>query len=164
MLSHVTPEGVVRMVDISRKPDTLRTAKARGRVVLGPQAFAALQAQALHKGDVLAVARVAGIMGAKHTATLIPLCHQVALSSISVEFALDGVGHSVVVCATATTTGPTGVEMEALTAVSVASLTIYDMCKAVSRSIRIEDVHLISKTGGSGHVHGRDQPEPTSLT
>ncbi len=148
-LSHVTLDGKVQMVDVSSKPDTCRVAEAQGRVMLGPEAFAALRDHTLAKGDVLAVSRIAGIMGAKRTASVIPLCHQVALSSVTVDFDLCQRNSSVTVRAAAASIGPTGVEMEALTAVTVASLTIYDMCKAVSKSIRIEDVHLVAKTGGS---------------
>ncbi len=144
------------MVDVSRKAPTLRTAQAAGRVVLGESAFRALCDQSLSKGDVLATARLAGIMGAKQTSALIPLCHQIPLASVTVDFEWDEPARAIVVLAKAVSVGSTGVEMEVLTAVTVAALTIYDMCKAVSKAIRIDDVHLVSKTGGtSGAYHRR---------
>jgi len=154
-LSHVTAEGDVRMVDVSHKRATVREAHATGRVVLGSEAFKALREQGLKKGDALVSSRIAGIMAAKQTAALIPLCHPIALSSVSVDFVLDEPQHSLTIHARAATVGPTGVEMEALTAVTVAALTIYDMCKAVSKAIRIEDVHLVSKKGGQGGAYHR---------
>ena len=144
------------MVDVSGKPATQRMAEAVGRVLLGRKAFLALREQDLPKGDAFAVAKVAGIMGAKRTATLVPLCHPVPLSSVTMDFALDETDHAVVICATTTSVGPTGVEMEALTAVTVAALVIYDMCKSVSRSIRIDGVHLVCKIGGKSGAYHRD--------
>ena len=150
------------MVDVSHKSVTHRLAEAAGRVVLGKRAYQALQDQGLRKGDALAVARVAGIQAAKHTSTLIPLCHSIPLSSVSVDFAMDDSECAVRVNAKAVSTGPTGVEMEALTAVTVAALALYDMCKAVSKSIRIEDVHLVSKKGGkSGDYSHQSVPYTT---
>ena len=136
------------MVDVSAKARTERTAVAAGRVLLGEQAFRALAGGTIAKGDVLSVAQVAGISAAKQTGLLIPLCHNVFISALDVEFALDDSSFAVDVRATAAAVGPTGVEMEALVAVSVAALTIYDMCKSVSKSIRVSDVRLLSKTGG----------------
>ena len=152
-LTHVDQSGSAQMVDVGSKPDTQREAVARGRVVMEPETLALVRVNAFDKGDVLAVARIAGIMGAKNTSQLIPLCHPLPLTKIGVEFALDTADSAVDITATARTIGKTGVEMEALTAVSVAALTIYDMCKAVDRAMRIEAVRLVRKTGGqSGDV------------
>lgn len=145
-LTHLDDAGAARMVDVSAKTDTAREACAEGRIEMAPTALAAIRAGTTKKGDVLAVARVAGIMAAKRTSDLIPLCHPLALSSVTVDFTLDETGITATV--TARTTGPTGVEMEALTAVSVALLTLYDMAKAIDRAMRIEGVRLLSKTGG----------------
>ncbi len=136
------------MVDVSAKPDTERVAVAAGSVLMLPQTLALIRQNAFDKGDVLAVARIAGIMGAKQTAALIPLCHPLPLSRIGVEFELDADASAVHIRAEAKTTGKTGVEMEALTAVSIAALTIYDMCKAVDRAMRIDAVRLTRKSGG----------------
>ena len=141
------------MVDVGSKPDTRREAVARGRVVMRRETLELIRANAFEKGDVLGVARIAGIMGAKNTSSLIPLCHPLPLNKVAVEFDLDKDDSAVEITATARTTGKTGVEMEALTAVSIAALTIYDMCKAVDRGMRIEAVRLARKTGGqSGDV------------
>lgn len=147
-LTHVNPRGGVHMVDVSDKSDSLRTAVASGRVLLGEEAFQLVSENKIRKGDVLTIAQIAGILGAKQTSKLIPLCHDVAIKGVDVEFALDEDEHTIEVRGFAKTIGPTGVEMEALTAVSVAALTIYDMCKSVSKEIRITDVHLLAKTGG----------------
>lgn len=136
------------MVDVSAKPDTVRTAVAVGRVVLGEQAYAQVRDNTVHKGDVLSIAQIAGIMGAKETSRLIPLCHQVTLQGVDVEFELDEPEAALRVRAYAKSKGPTGVEMEALTAVSVACLTVYDMCKSISKELIIDDIHLIAKSGG----------------
>ncbi len=152
-LTHVDRSGKAQMVDVGSKPDTLREAVARGRVVMRRETLELIRANAFDKGDVLGVARIAGIMGAKNTSNLIPLCHPLPLSKVGVEFDLDSDSSAVEITGTARTTGKTGVEMEALTAVSVAALTIYDMCKAVDRGMRIEAVRLARKTGGqSGDV------------
>ena len=142
------------MVDVGDKPDTRREKQSReGSVVMRPETLALIRDNAFDKGDVLGVARIAGIMGAKNTSQLIPLCHPLPLNKVAVEFDLDAGASSVNITATARTTGKTGVEMEALTAVSVAALTIYDMCKAVDRAMRIEAVRLARKTGGkSGDI------------
>jgi cyclic pyranopterin phosphate synthase len=141
------------MVDVGDKPDTRREAVARGRVLMQPKTLALIRDNAFDKGDVLGVARIAGIMGAKNTSQLIPLCHPLPLNKVAVEFDLDDAASAVEITATARTTGKTGVEMEALTAVSVAALTIYDMCKAVDRAMRIEAIRLARKTGGkSGDI------------
>nr|WP_237889849.1 cyclic pyranopterin monophosphate synthase MoaC [Dissulfurimicrobium hydrothermale] len=136
------------MVDVSHKTATQREAVASGRVMLGEKAFNALTENGVPKGDVLAVARVAGIMAAKKVDALIPLCHPLPLSSIEIDFTLDPIESSVVIQAKVKTNGVTGVEMEALTSVSVAALTIYDMCKALEKGIVIREIRLESKSGG----------------
>lgn len=142
------------MVDISDKADTVRTAVARGRVILGEEAFRQLADQKIAKGDVLGIAQVAGIMGAKRTSVLIPLCHSIPVTGIEVIFRLEETDHAVEIEASARSVGPTGVEMEALTAISTAALTIYDMCKSVSKAIRITDIELLAKSGGkTGDYH-----------
>lgn len=146
-LTHFDAEGRAVMVDVSGKPDTARLAVARGRVVMGPATLATIRAGGIGKGDVLGVARLAGIMAAKRTADLIPLCHPLALSSVKVDLTPSG-EDTVEIEARVKTTGPTGVEMEALTAVSVAALTVYDMCKAIDRGMRVEGIHLALKEGG----------------
>jgi molybdenum cofactor biosynthesis protein MoaC len=144
------------MVDVSAKSHTVRTAVATGRVLLGHEAFSMVQEQRSPKGDVLSTAQLAGIMGAKQTSKLIPLCHDVVVGGIDVELILDEATQSVEIRAFAKTVGPTGVEMEALTAVSVAALTLYDMCKSVSKGMRINDIHLIAKTGGQSGNYRKD--------
>ncbi len=151
-LTHIDERGEARMVDVGEKPKTVRKAIARGRVRLGPESYDQLAAGEVEKGDVLAAARIAGIMAAKRTPDLIPLCHHVALSSVKVDLTLSEADRSVRIIAEAHASDRTGVEMEALTAVSVAALTIYDMLKAVDRSMVIEGVELLEKSGGrSGH-------------
>ena len=152
-LTHVDESGAARMVDVGDKPDTRREAAARGRVKMRPETLALIRDNAFEKGDVLGVARIAGIMGGKETSRIIPLCHPLPLNKIGVEFELNESESAVEITAVARTTGKTGVEMEALTATVAAALTIYDMCKAVDRGMRIEAVRLIRKTGGqSGDV------------
>ena len=147
-LSHYDESGRVRMVDVSGKDVTERRAVASGKVFLNDTVLEALKGRAsLPKGDPLEIARIAGIMAAKRTSDLIPLCHQIALSKADV--AAEIVDDGVLITAEAVTSARTGVEMEALTAVSVAALTIYDMCKAIQKDIRIGEIHLISKTGGT---------------
>lgn len=148
-LSHLDDRGRPRMVDVGAKPESERTAVAEGAVRMSPEAFELVAAQAVAKGDVLAVAEVAGTMGAKRTGELIPLCHPVGLDLVQVEARLEPELPGVRVTATAKATGRTGVEMEALTAVAVACLTVYDMVKAVDRGMVIEEVRLLSKTGGT---------------
>jgi cyclic pyranopterin phosphate synthase len=145
-LTHLDENGAARMVDVSAKAQTLREATAKGRVVMLPASLALIAEGKAAKGDVLAVARVAGIMAAKRTAELIPLCHTLPLSSVVIELTLAE--DAVEIAATVRTTGQTGVEMEALTAVSVAALTIYDMVKAVDRGMRIEAIRVVRKSGG----------------
>ncbi len=152
-LSHVDAEGRVRMVDVGAKPDTERVAVARGEVHMQPETLRLIVEDGLPKGDVLATAQIAGVMAAKQTAHLIPLCHPLLLTKIDVEFTADEAASRIVITATVRARGKTGVEMEALTAVSVAALTIYDMAKAVEKTMRITDIRLVSKTGGkSGDV------------
>lgn len=136
------------MVDVSDKAVTARTATARARVVMAAATLAMIQQGSAKKGDVLGVARLAGIMGAKRTADLIPLCHPLPISSVKVDLEVDPAANAVEIAATVRTTGQTGVEMEALTAASVAALTVYDMCKAVDRSMRIESLRVTHKDGG----------------
>jgi cyclic pyranopterin phosphate synthase len=151
-LTHFDAEGQAHMVDVSAKAATHRVAVAEGRIRMQPATLALIRSGSARKGDVLGVARIAGIQGAKRTSELIPLCHPIALTRVAIDFVLDEADSAVVCRATAECTGPTGVEMEALTAVSAALLTVYDMCKAADRSMTITDVHLREKSGGrSGH-------------
>ena len=147
-LTHIDTKGEARMVDVTAKPATERTAVAEGRVVMSKATLALIISGDAKKGDVLGTARVAGIMAAKRTSDLIPLCHPLTLSNVTLDISPDNTLPGCIVRATVKVTGPTGVEMEALTAVSVACLTIYAMIKAVERGIRIEDVHLVEKKGG----------------
>src|SRR5215210_3163672 len=148
-LTHLDERGRAQMVDVGEKPTSERTAVAEGAVRMSREAFEQVAAQSVAKGDVLAVAEVAGTMGAKRTGDLIPLCHPLALDVIQVEARLEPELPGVRVTALARVTGKTGVEMEALTAVAVACLTVYDMVKAIDRGMVIEDVRLMSKTGGT---------------
>ena len=142
------------MVDVSPKAETARTATARGRIVMAPETLALIREGRAGKGDVLGVARLAGIMAAKRTSDLIPLCHPLMISKVSVDLEPDG-DDAIVIEATVSLTGKTGVEMEALTAVSIAALTVYDMVKAADRGMRIEDIRLVHKAGGkSGEFVG----------
>ena len=151
-LSHFDDQGHAHMVDVSGKPVTARSATAEGRIRMAPATLALITEGRAKKGDVLGVARLAGIMAAKRTADLIPLCHPLALTRITLDLTPDPSLPGVHISATVKTSGQTGVEMEALTAVSVACLTIYDMIKAVERGVRIEGIHLVEKKGGkSGH-------------
>ncbi len=151
-LTHFDDQGRAIMVDVGAKAETRRVAVAAGVIRMQAQTLERIRAGDTKKGDVLGVARLAGIMGSKRTADLIPLCHPLALTRVGVEFDIDLPGHGIVCTATAETVGRTGVEMEALTAVSVALLTIYDMCKAVDRGMVIENIRLLEKLGGkSGH-------------
>ncbi|GAB4529915.1 MAG: cyclic pyranopterin monophosphate synthase MoaC [Anaerolineales bacterium] len=152
-LTHLDSAGRARMVDVGHKAVTERTAIARGEVHMLPQTLALIRAGALKKGDVLTIAEIAGVMGAKRTAELIPLCHPLALNQVLVELTLDDTLPGILITATARTSGKTGVEMEALTAVSVAALTIYDMAKAAEKTMRIQNIRLVEKHGGqSGDV------------
>jgi cyclic pyranopterin phosphate synthase len=147
-LTHVDESGRVRMVDVGLKPETERLAVAAGHVVMQPETLRLIAQGELAKGDVLNTARLAGIMAAKRTAELIPLCHPLPLTHADVELTLDEASSRVIIKATVRHRGRTGVEMEALTAVSVAALTVYDMAKAVERTMRIENVRLVEKRGG----------------
>ena len=152
-LTHFDAQGQAHMVDVGGKPATHRAARATGRIEMQPATLALIEAGNAKKGDVLGIARVAGIMAAKKTSDLIPLCHPLALSSVALEFKAAAQPASAITCtASVETTGPTGVEMEALTAVQIALLTIYDMCKAADRGMTITGVRLLEKRGGkSGH-------------
>ena len=151
--THFDAEGKVRMVDVTAKPATERLAVAKGVVIMKPTTLEMIKKGETAKGDVLAVAQMAGIMAAKQTSHLIPLCHPLPITSVSLEFKLDEERSAVDIMATVKTTAQTGVEMEALTAVAVAALTIYDMCKAVDRGMRIENIRLARKSGGkSGEI------------
>ncbi len=147
-LTHFDGAGNAVMVDVSDKAETERVAIAQGTVLMAPETMALIQARGLKKGDVLAVAQLAGIMGAKRAPDLIPLCHPLALTSVKVELALDPDNNAVLIEALCKLKGRTGVEMEALTAVSVAALTVYDMVKAVDKGLRITNIRLIHKSGG----------------
>lgn len=149
--THFNEAGRAKMVDVGEKPVTGRTAIAAGRVLVNQSTFELIKTGGMKKGDVLGVAQVAGIMGAKHTPDIIPMCHPVIIDGIDLKLWLDGERLSVEIEAAVSCGGRTGVEMEALTAVSTAALTVYDMCKAVQRDMVISDIRLISKTGG---VHG----------
>ena len=157
-LSHVDDQGQARMVDISHKPTTARTAVAAGRVIVGAEALKLIRENEIRKGDVLTVSNVAGVLGAKQTSRLLPLCHDVVLQNVEIEFELDEEAGAVDVRAITKTVGPTGVEMEALTAVTVAALTVYDMCKSVTKEIEITGVRLLAKSGGRGGDYRRPGP------
>ncbi|MDY7040931.1 MAG: cyclic pyranopterin monophosphate synthase MoaC [Chloroflexota bacterium] len=157
-LTHLDEDGRARMVDVGGKPDTERVAVARGEVTMRPETLRLIAEKGVPKGDVLAVAQVAGIMAAKHTPDLIPLCHPLLLTQVDVEFCIDEQASRVEITATVRSRGKTGVEMEALTAVSVAALTIYDMAKAVERTMRIGNIRLLRKSGGkSGEIILEDE-------
>lgn len=147
--THFDGAGNARMIDVSDKPVTARSATAKARVVLQPSTLAMIQAGTAGKGDVLGVARLAGVMAAKRTADLIPLCHPLPLTAVSVDFALDTDRPAVEITTQCRIDGRTGVEMEALTAAAIAALTIYDMCKSADRAIRIESIRLVQKAGGA---------------
>ena len=147
-LTHFDSQGLAHMVDVAGKAATHRIAIARGRIVMLPETLAIIEGGSAKKGDVLGIARIAGIQAAKKTSDLIPLCHPLALTRVAIDFTLDHDLSAVHVSATVETVGPTGVEMEALTAASVALLTIYDMCKAVDRGMTLAEVKLAEKHGG----------------
>lgn len=152
--THFDDRGGAKMVDVGHKEPTRRTAVAEGRVLMNKETLSAVISGGMKKGDVLSVARIAGIMAAKKTSDLIPLCHPIAVDGITVELTPDEEASCVRIRATVTCHGVTGVEMEALTAVSAAALTVYDMCKAVGKDMTISDIRLVSKTGGkSGDYH-----------
>ena len=149
--THFNEQGRAKMVDVGEKPVSVRTAVAAARVLVNDNTFALIKSGGMKKGDVLTVAQVAGVMGAKRTPDLIPMCHPILIDGINLELHLDEQRHSVEIWATVSCAGHTGVEMEALTAVSTAALTVYDMCKAVQKDMVITDIRLVSKTGG---IHG----------
>lgn len=153
VLSHFDEAGRARMVDVSAKPTTQRIAKARGTVTMAPETFRRLVDKDLEKGDVLGVARLAGIMGAKRTPELIPLSHPLPLSAVAVEYTLREEAAAVEIEVTVKTTASTGVEMEAMTGVAICALTIYDMCKSVDRSITLSDLRLVHKAGGASGTY-----------
>lgn len=155
-LTHFDDQGNAHMVDVGGKDVTERSATAKGRVLVSPATMALIQAGGMKKGDVLAVAQLAGIMGAKRTPDLIPLCHPLALTSVKVTLSLDPERNAVEIEATCKLSGKTGVEMEALTAVSVAALTVYDMCKAVDKGMQITDIRLTHKDGGKSGLYTAD--------
>jgi len=155
-LTHLDADGAARMVDVSAKAETAREATATGRIAMSTEAAAAIRAGAVKKGDVLAVARVAGIMAAKRTSDLIPLCHPLPISGVTLDLTLEA--DAVIATATVRTTHTTGVEMEALTAVTVALLTVYDMAKARDRTMTIGEVRLLAKSGGRSGDYRADQP------
>lgn len=157
-LTHFDAQGEAHMVDVGEKAETRRVAQARGAIVMRPETFELVRSGGAKKGDVLGVARIAAIQAAKRTADLIPLCHPIAITRVAAEFDLDPDRSAVVLTVTVETFGRTGVEMEALTAVSVGLLAIYDMCKAADRGMRIEDVRLLEKSGGrSGRFIAADR-------
>ena len=149
--THFNEQGRAKMVDVGEKPETVRTAVAKGSVLVNEHTFSLIRSGGMKKGDVLTVAQIAGVMGAKRTPDLIPMCHPILLDGIDLDLSLDEERLAVDIVATVRCGGRTGVEMEALTAVSVAALTVYDMCKAVQKDMTITEVCLLEKTGG---VHG----------
>jgi len=163
-LSRADSTAGVRMMDVSTSSDSVRTAVAAGRVILGEEAYERVRDNDIEKGDVLTTAQIAGILGAKQTSKLIPLCHDVQVEGVEVEFSLSEEDTAIDIRAYTKSVGVTGVEMEAMTAVSIAALTIYDMCKSVTKGIRIDDIHLLAKTGGqSGNWKSDELPtEPSA--
>lgn len=157
-LTHFNKEGRARMVDVGGKNDTLRIAIAEGEIIMQPSTLKMIKKKEIFKGDVLGVAQVAGIMAAKKTSEIIPMCHPLLLTSIDINFKIDEEKNKIIIQSQVKTVGKTGVEMEPLTAVSVTALTIYDMCKAVDRGMTIQDIHLVEKSGGqSGHYQGKSK-------
>lgn len=163
-LTHFNREGRARMVDVSGKPETHRTAIATGRVFMKPETLDRIEEGRIAKGDVLAVAQVAGVMGAKKTPDLIPMCHPLLITSVDIQFKLlpseDHQPASIEITATSKTSGQTGVEIEAVTAVCVTALTIYDMCKAIDKGISFGQIGLVSKSGGKSGIYNRSEPLP----
>ena len=155
-LTHFNAAGRARMVDVTEKNETDRVAEAGGRISMAPETLSRIEAGPIGKGDVLAVAQVAGIMAAKKTWELIPMCHPLLLSGIDISFSLDRVSAAIEIRASVKTTGRTGVEMEALSAVAGAALTIYDMCKAIDRGMCVENIRLLRKSGGRSGLYERE--------
>lgn len=156
-LTHINEQGRAKMVDVSAKDETVRVAEAYGSVYMKKETLERIKEGSIVKGDVLAVAQVAGIMGAKKTSDIIPMCHPIMISGCDINFSLNFEENKVEITATAKTTGQTGIEMEALTAVTIAGLTIYDMCKAIDREMIISDVMLMKKSGGKSGVFERNK-------
>lgn len=155
--THINDQGRGRMVDVTKKDDTERVARARATISMQPETLQLIISGGIKKGDVLGVAQVAGIMGAKQTANLIPMCHPLLITSVDISFNLDESNNNIIINSEVKTTGKTGVEMEALSAVSIAALTVYDMCKSVDRWMKIESIELLEKQGGkSGHIRRED--------
>lgn len=160
--THFNEEGRAKMVDVGEKEATCRTATAAARVLVNEETFALIKSGGMKKGDVLTVAQIAGVMGAKHTPDIIPMCHPILINGIDLKLTMDENGSSIEIQATVSCSGKTGVEMEALTAVSTAALTVYDMCKAVQKDIVITDIRLMDKTGGiHGDYHRKDEKNET---
>ena len=159
-LTHFDEKGHARMVDVTPKAETLRVAVARGHVLAKRETLRLIAERGFAKGDVLEVARLAGIMATKRTGDLIPLCHPLALTSVKVDLSINETEHCVEIEAEVQTVGRTGVEMEALTAVSVAGLTVYDMCKSIDREMEISDIRLVKKTGGKSGTFIREELSP----
>lgn len=155
-LSHIDESGKARMVDVTAKRETVREAVAQGRVLMRPATVALIESGGITKGDVFAVAKVAGIMAAKKTGDMIPMCHPLSLTWVDIQFTVNADRGEIKILAAVKTVGKTGVEMEAMTAVAVAGLTIYDMCKAADRSIIITDINLLSKKGGKSGTFIRE--------
>jgi cyclic pyranopterin phosphate synthase len=155
-LSHIDEKGKARMVDVTEKEETVREAVAQGRVLMHPATIALIESGGITKGDVFVVAKVAGIMAAKKTSDIIPMCHPLSLTGVDIQFAVHAGEGEIIIMATVKTVGKTGVEMEAMTAVSAVGLTIYDMCKAADRSIIITDIKLLSKKGGKSGAFVRE--------
>ena len=155
--SHFNESGRARMVDVSGKSETVRTATAAGRVLVNRETFELIKTGGMAKGDVLGTAQIAGIMGAKRVPDIIPMCHPIAISGVDISFDMNEADCAVEITATAKCTGITGVEMEAMTAVSVAALTVYDMCKAVQKDMVIRDIRLLKKTGGKSGTFKRNE-------
>lgn len=155
--THFNEDGRARMVDVSEKAVTVRTATAGGRIKVAPATLAKIREGAVAKGDVLGTAQIGGIMGAKRTPDIIPMCHPILLTGVDIRFAIDEEQSAIEILATAKSSGVTGVEMEALTAVSVAALTIYDMCKALQKDMVIDDIKLLTKTGGKSGDYRRPE-------
>src|SRR5215210_358288 len=163
-LTHLDERGRARMVDVSAKGETVRVATARGRVLMRPETLRLIRSGGVKKGDVLAIAQVAGVMGAKRTSDIIPLCHPLPITGVDLSFELDDAASAVEITASARVVGKTGVEMEALTAVSTAALTIYDMCKAVDKDMVIDQIRLVHKVGGKSGEYRRADEQPDEQT
>lgn len=155
--THFNEEGNAKMVDVSDKKITFRTATAIGSISVSKEIIEKIEMKDLKKGDVLSVAQIAGIMGAKKTSEIIPMCHNIFISGADISFSIDKENLKIDIKATVKTSGQTGIEMESLTAVSIAALTIYDMCKAVDKSMVIGDIKLIKKTGGKSGIYERNE-------